>query len=120
WSAAISVQAKQLGVDAESSKWLIRRHGKRVVEVLQSIEMDKKLAERITPTLPFIYADLLFCACDEMVMHLDDLLRRRLPLLILAKLAEVELRHIAETVAAVMGWDEVMIKSEIKRCLSYP
>jgi glycerol-3-phosphate dehydrogenase len=120
WSAAISAQAQQLGVDAESSKWLIRRHGKRVVEVLQSIEMDKKLAERITPTLPFIYADLLFCACDEMVMHLDDLLRRRLPLLILAKLAEVELRHIAETVAAVMGWDEVMIKSEIKHCLSYP
>jgi glycerol-3-phosphate dehydrogenase len=120
WSASINAQAQQLGVDAESSKWLTRRHGKRVVEVLNSIEKDVKLAERITPTLPFIYADLLFCARNEMVMHLDDLLRRRLPLLILAKLTEIELRHIAETVAAVMGWGEVIIKSEIERCLSYP
>ncbi len=120
WSATINAQALQLGVEAESSKWLIRRHGKRVVEVLQSIANDAKLAERITPTLPFIHADLLFCARNEMVMHLDDLLRRRLPLLILAKLTEAELRYIAETVAAVMDWDEVIIKSEIKRCLSFP
>jgi glycerol-3-phosphate dehydrogenase len=118
WCAAISAQAQQLGIDAESSKWLIRRHGKRVVALLQSVELDAKLAEIITPTLPFIYADLLYCTRNEMVMHLDDLLRRRLPLLILAKLTEIELSHIAETVAAVMGWDEVIIKSEIKRCLS--
>jgi glycerol-3-phosphate dehydrogenase len=116
WCAAISAQAQQLGVDAESNKWLIRRHGKLVVEVLQSVELDAKLAERITPTLPFIYADLLFCARNEMVMHLDDLLRRRLPLLILAKLTEVELRCIAEAVTDVIGWDEATINNEVKRC----
>ena len=116
WSATISAQAQQLGVDTESSKWLIRRYGKRVVAVLQSIANDTKLAERITPTLPFIYADLLLCARNEMVIHLDDLLRRRLPLLILAKLTEIELGDIAKTVAAVMGWDEATIKSEIARC----
>lgn len=97
WNAAISAQAQQLGIDAESSNWLMRRHGKRAVEVLSSIAPNAKLAERITPTLPFIYADLLFCARNEMVMHLDDLLRRRLPLLILAKLTETELKRIAET-----------------------
>jgi glycerol-3-phosphate dehydrogenase len=116
WFAAKNAQAQQLGVDANSSKWLIRRHGKRVVEVLQSIKNDASLAERITPTLPFIYADLLFCARNEMVMHLDDLLRRRLPLLILAKLTEVELGCIAVTVAAFMDWDKTLINSEITRC----
>ena len=98
WSVAISAQAQQLGVDEESSKWLIHMHGKHVVEVLSSIEMDAKLAERITPTLPFIYADLLFCARNEMVIHPDDLLRRRMPLLILAKLTGAELKRICETV----------------------
>ncbi len=116
WCAAISAQAQQLGIDTESGKWLIRRHGKRVVEVLQSIEKDVKLAERIMPTLPFIYADLLFCARNEMVMHLDDLLRRRLPLLILAKITEAELRRFAVTFAVVMDWDEEVINHEITRC----
>jgi len=113
WFVAISTQAKQLGIDQESAKWLIRRHGKRVGEVFRIIENDPRLAEKIVPALPFIYADLLFCARDEMAMHLVDLLRRRMPLLILAKPAEIPLRHLAEIVATAMGWDEAAIASEI-------
>jgi glycerol-3-phosphate dehydrogenase len=120
WSATVSAQAIQFGVDEESMTWLIRRHGKRAEEVLLSIEADPRLAERIVPALPFIYADLLFCARNEMVIHLQDLLRRRMPLLILAKLSEDALRHIAETVASTLGWDEVAINREIEACKSGP
>ena len=116
WSVAINAQANQLGVDQKSAKWLIRRHGKRVEIVLQNIKADPRLAERIVPTLPFIYADLLFCARNEMAVHLDDLLRRRMPLLILAKLPEEILRRIAETVADTMGWDEAAINREVVSC----
>jgi glycerol-3-phosphate dehydrogenase len=118
WSIAISAQASQLGIDYESAKWLMRRHGKRVEEVLRSIEGDPRLVERIVPTLPFIYADLLFCARTEMVVHLDDLLRRRMPLLILAQLTENMLRRIAETVADTLGWDESAINREVAACLN--
>jgi glycerol-3-phosphate dehydrogenase len=114
WSAAVNAQANRLGVDRESAKWLIRRHGKRVDEVLRGIASDPYLAERIVPTLPFIYADLLFCARNEMVIHLDDLLRRRMPLLILAKLSEGTLRRLAETVATTMDWDEATKEREIE------
>jgi glycerol-3-phosphate dehydrogenase len=116
WSAAITARARQLGIDQESAKWLARRHGKRAEEVLRKVENDAKLAERIAPALPFIYADLLFSACDEMVMHLHDLLRRRMPLLILARFAENDLRRIAATVAPVMGWDEAAINREVESC----
>jgi glycerol-3-phosphate dehydrogenase len=114
WSVAISAHARQHGIDQESAKWLIRRHGKRVGEVFSIIADAPGLAERIVPTLPFIYADLLFCARAEMVIHLDDLLRRRMPLLILAQLSEGKLRRIAETVAAAMGWDEAAMSQEIE------
>jgi glycerol-3-phosphate dehydrogenase len=117
WSVAISAQARQLGIDQESAKWLMRRHGKRVEDVLRSMEGDPRLAERIVPTLPFIYADLLFCARTEMAIHLDDLLRRRMPLLILAQITESTLRRIAETVAATMDWDEAAINREVASCL---
>lgn len=116
WSVAIRAQANQLGVDQESAKWLIRRHGKRLDEVLRGIASDPRLAERIVPTLPFIYADLLFCTRNEMVVHLDDLLRRRMPLLILAKLNEGTLRRITETVAPAIGWDEATINREVTAC----
>ena len=92
----------------------MRRHGKRVEQVFRSIAGEPRLAERIVPALPFIHADLLFCARNEMVVHLDDLLRRRMPLLILAKLSGETLRSIAGTVADAMGWDEAAIISRLK------
>jgi glycerol-3-phosphate dehydrogenase len=120
WSVAATAQAAQLGIDAECAKWLVRRHGKRVEEVLRGIAGHARLAERIVAALPFIYADLLFCARNEMVFHLDDLLRRRIPLLILAKLSEDTLRRVAETVAATLGWDEFKMNQEIETCRSGP
>ena len=116
WSVAMSAHARQLGIDQESAEWLIRRHGKRVGEVFGIIADAPDLAERIVPALPFIYADLLFCARTEMAIHLDDLLRRRMPLLILAKLSENILRRLADTVAATMGWGEAAINCEVETC----
>jgi glycerol-3-phosphate dehydrogenase len=116
WFVAASTQATQLGIDQESAKWLIRRHGKRVGEVFRIIEGGSRLAERIIHALPLIHADLLFCARDEMAMHLDDLLRRRLPLLILARLNESDLRRLAELVAPALGWDASRIAQEIEVC----
>lgn len=117
WSGAINAQANRLGITPEIAKWMMRRHGKRVEEVLRGIEDDPRLAERIVPALPFIYADLLFCARNEMVIHLQDLLRRRMPLLILARLPEETLRRIAETVASALGWDEAATNREVASCL---
>ena len=116
WTGTMSIQANRLGIAPEIAKWLMRRHGKRIEQVFRSMEGDPRLAERIVPSLPFIYADLLFCARNEMVIHLDDLLRRRMPLLILANLAESALLRIAETVAVVMGWDRADIEREIEIC----
>jgi len=114
WLLSANAQAKQLGIDAESAKWLMRRHGKRVNEIFRMVAGDTRMAERIIPSLPFIYADLHWSARDEMVVHLDDLLRRRMPLLILAKLAKSDLQRIAVSVAATLGWDEAQIASEIE------
>jgi len=117
WLDGVHAQASKLGMDEVFVKWMVRRHGKRAVDVLSTISVDPALAERIVPELPLIYADLLFCARNEMVVHLDDLLRRRMPLLILAKLGESTLRRIAESVAPAMGWDAADISREVASCL---
>lgn len=119
WSIALVEQAHKLGIDAECSKWLIRRHGKRASDILRDVEANPSLAGRIVPALPFIYADLLFCAREEMVVHLEDLLRRRVPLLILAKLTESELEQIAQRVSAVLGWDDARVTQEMAIVLQH-
>ena len=117
WSADMIDQAVKSGIDQESAMWLVRRHGKRSQKVLGKVMADAKLAERIMPSLPFIYADLFFCASEEMVIHLRDLLRRRIPLLILSKLSENDLHRIATMVAPLMGWDEHAMQIEVVACL---
>ena len=116
WSARMLGLAAQLGIDTESAKWLLHRHGTRITEILRSIETEADLAQRIIPSLPFIVADLLHCAATEMVIHLEDLLRRRLPLLILAKLTENELQQIALHVADTLHWDDARTHQEVERC----
>jgi glycerol-3-phosphate dehydrogenase len=116
WSEEAIEQAQSLGIDAESVKWLIRRHGDRIEQVFHIVEKTPQLAERIVQELPFIYADLLFCARDEMAVHLSDLLRRRMPLLILAKLGSDEIQHLAGFVAPELGWDAARIEQEAEAC----
>ncbi len=119
WFSSMSDQAMKLGIDAESAKWLIRRHGKRVIEIFKNIKYNHVLINRIVPIAPFIYADLMFSAGNEMAVHLDDLLRRRMPLLILAKLNAEDLQRIAQAVAEILGWDEKTIQREVDVCSQY-
>jgi glycerol-3-phosphate dehydrogenase len=116
WYATIAAQAAKLNIDNESTAWLIRRHGKRVIEVFKGIELNPDLARRITPAVPLIFADLLFCAHDEMVVHLDDLLRRRMPLFILNKFNIVQLRELTVLVATALGWNDEKVEHEIAAC----
>lgn len=116
WSARTLGQAMQMGIDAESARWLLHRHGTRITQVLRGIETEADLARRIIPSLPFIVADLLHCAATEMVIHLEDLLRRRLPLLILARLTRNDIEQIALRVADTVNWDAARTHQEVERC----
>ncbi len=116
WSARMQSRATQLGIDTESARWLLHRHGTRILEIFRNIETQTDLAQRIIPSLPFINADLMHCAATEMVIHLDDLIRRRLPLLILAKLTENQLEQIALRVASTVNWDDVRLHQEVEHC----
>ncbi|MBU0689499.1 MAG: glycerol-3-phosphate dehydrogenase/oxidase [Gammaproteobacteria bacterium] len=118
WGSDVMLRAQGLDIDAESAHWLMRRHGVRAADVLDIIAQTPQHAARIVPELPFIYADLLLCARDEMVVHLSDLLRRRMPLLILAKLDTETVRHLTELVAPVLGWDAQRIADEVEACLA--
>jgi len=117
WADSTLKEAVALGIDTESAHWLLCRHGNRVSGVFELIKQDAELAKRILPALPFIVADLVFCTQHEMVVHLEDLLRRRLPLLILSKMTLVELQRLAEIAAKALAWDHDTMNKERDLCM---
>ncbi len=116
WRNAALSTAKNLNIDDESAHWLLRRHGKRVGDIFSLCEQQPDLSKRILPDLPFIMADMVFCAQQEMVVHLADLLRRRLPIMILAKLSSDELENLAQIAANVLGWSKERRDHEYADC----
>lgn len=117
WTSDNYQQARQLGIDEECGIWLLRRYGTCIVSIFNIIKLDFSQAERMIPALPFIKAELIYCTGNEMVIHLDDLLRRRIPLLILAQLTQDEIRKLGEVSASILDWDIVTLDNEIDRCL---
>ena len=116
WAETMRTEATQLNIDSESTRWLLRRHGKHVTDIFHRITQEPELVERIIPSLPFIYADLLHCANTEMVVRLDDLLRRRMPLLILTQLTKQVIQQLATQVAPILGWEDTVVNQEIENC----
>ncbi|MCH9697732.1 MAG: glycerol-3-phosphate dehydrogenase/oxidase [Gammaproteobacteria bacterium] len=110
-------QAIDLGVDMQSAEWMLKRHGNRANELFNLIKQHPELADRVVGTLPFTLADLVFCCENEMVVHLDDLLRRRIPVFILAKISQLQLQKLAETTGKLLKWDQARIGHEVERCI---
>lgn len=116
WSAAIEAQGRRLGLTAEILHWLIFRHGRKVTEIFRLIEQKPALKQRIAPELPFIEADLIHCAQQEMAIRLEDILRRRMPLLILKKLTRSDLKKLADKVGDALGWHHERTRQEFENC----
>lgn len=108
--------AKHLEISEETILWLVKRHGNRITSLFQICQENPELSQAIMPDLPFIKAELVFCANEEMVVHLDDLLRRRIPLMILAKMSSEEISQIAKIAAKALRWDNKKTDEEIGRC----
>ncbi|MGZ8095272.1 MAG: FAD-dependent oxidoreductase [Methylosarcina sp.] len=116
WARQQLSMAFKLGIDSDSAHWLLRRHGNRVGEIFHLCEKQPDLTERVLPEVPFILADLVFCARTEMVVHLEDLLRRRMPLLILSKITPYRLQQLAGLAARELNWDNERQHAEYSNC----
>ncbi len=93
------------------------RYGSRSPGVFALVNNRPDLGKRIVPDLPFIEAEVLYGATDEMVLTLEDVLRRRLPLLILEPPDRTLLEHLAGLVAETRGWTPERVGREVDTVL---
>ncbi|MCK5099527.1 MAG: hypothetical protein KAR45_15575, partial [Desulfobacteraceae bacterium] len=113
WEKYAIAENINAGVDKEVASYLIFRHGTKIKQIREIIEQDASLAQRIAPDLPFSKAEIIYSTQNEMVITLEDLVRRRIPITILSSPNKQIITKIAELTAQIKGWDKTKTESEI-------
>jgi glycerol-3-phosphate dehydrogenase len=99
--------------------FLALRFGTAADQVLDLIDKEPALAHRIAPDLPFCRAEVIHCARNEMAVHLEDLLRRRIPLTILSRPDPALARDMAELAAPELGWSTADLQTQVTRLMAH-
>ncbi len=117
WRAGRIEQGRAAGLDDETAHVAVERHGCRFDGLLQRLHQAPSLAQRLVPEAPFCRAEVVVAVEEEMARTLTDILRRRIPLLILTRLQRAEVEDAATLAAPLLGWDAARRAAEVDAVL---
>lgn len=116
---ALEEKGRKAGLDPETAVWCGRRYGSSLGGLLDLLEGSPGLAERIDPGFPFCWGEIANAAENEMARTLEDILRRRVPLLILGKVEAETSRRAADLAGEILGWDPETREREAMSVVSW-
>ena len=94
---------------------LLKRHGDRIVDVLDLVRSDPALGRPLTGAPDHLAAEVVHAVTAEGALHLDDVLTRRTRVSIETAHRGVESApQVAELLAGVLGWDEERTRREVE------
>lgn len=114
WKETTKETCQLLGLDPETAEWAQFRYGTAVADILTLLKKHPELNQRIDDSLPFSQAEIFWAVQEEMAIHLEDILRRRIPLLILNRISEKVLLKTANQVAKLLLWNKKKRNQEIE------
>ena len=101
-------------VDPIVESHLRSRFGTDAETLIELIAEDAELGARLSPSLPYLKAEVIFAARHEMALHLDDVLCRRMRAhLIDARASLAAAPAAAALMGLELGWDVGQIVSEV-------
>jgi glycerol-3-phosphate dehydrogenase len=97
---------------------LVSRFGTEATAVRSLIARDASLGQPLVKGLPYLRAEAVYAARNELVVTLDDVLSRRVRGLLYDRHATATAaRDVAHLIAPELGWDDSRIDGEVKRFL---
>ncbi|HVM64914.1 MAG TPA: glycerol-3-phosphate dehydrogenase/oxidase [Acidimicrobiales bacterium] len=105
--------ADRLGVSDADLAHLVGRYGSEATRVLAVARGDASLLERLVPGLPYLRAEAVWAAREEMAVTLDDVLSRRTRAVL--RDADATARaapSVASLLAPLVGWSADTVTSE--------
>ena len=98
-------------VPASTIRSLLRNHGTRYSQVLQTADGEAALV----PQSDTLAAEVRYAVEHEMAVRLDDVVMRRTDLSAGRHPGESAVKFVAEKMSALLGWNEQRAREEIKR-----
>jgi glycerol-3-phosphate dehydrogenase len=106
--------AQESGLDVETVTHLLNRHGSLISEILEIIEEQPKLAQKLDVNLPYIKAEIVYATSHEGACSVDDVISRRTRLSFEAVNHGLHLAdEVAALIAPVLGWSAKERKESI-------
>ena len=113
WMMSAMTTGVRLGLDIPTAHDATLRQGSAVERLHRTLEKDVKLGRRLHLELAFARAEIAVAAEHEHATRLIDIVRRRLPMVLLARAAEPWLDDAGAIAASVLGWSEERTASEV-------
>ena len=117
---AVQASARRLaadhGVPLDLTEHLITRYGSLAAEVLTVIDADKTLARPLATGYPYVRAEVAYAVTHEGALHAEDVLARRVRLLIEAPDGGVSAApEVVAIMAGLLGWNRRRRAAELRR-----
>jgi glycerol-3-phosphate dehydrogenase len=101
------------GLDPQVARHLARTYGSRALALGQRIAKEGGV-ERLDPELPYVMAEVDLAVTEEGALRLEDVLSRRLPLLLRARDQGLSCAgRVAARMARHLHWTEARIQAEV-------
>ncbi|HUQ05241.1 MAG TPA: glycerol-3-phosphate dehydrogenase/oxidase [Kofleriaceae bacterium] len=100
----------EMGIDGETAAHLCGVYGVRAKVLGEAIVADRALGQRMNPDIPYVWAEVDFAARHDRARTIDDVLSRRVPLLLVGRDQGLDVcDRVADRLAAIHGWgpDEI-------------
>jgi glycerol-3-phosphate dehydrogenase len=109
----------RFGIPDDCAWNLVGTYGVEAARVMAPAETDPSLRKPLAPGWPFLRAEVVYAATDEMAGSLIDALCRRMPVFFLLKgeVLEAVARDAADLMGNVIGWDPVRKQNEVQAVL---
>jgi glycerol-3-phosphate dehydrogenase len=118
--AAARRLAEDHGVPQQAVEHLISRYGAVAPEVLELVRADKSLAQPLADGYPYLRAEVAYAVTHEGALHVEDVLARRVRLLIESPDAGAPAAaEVAAIMAKLLGWSRRQRTQEAQRYLDF-
>ena len=96
----------EMGLDVDTATHLCGVYGTRALELGATIVKDRALGERIDRELPYVWAEIDFAARHDLARTLEDVLARRVPLLLVSRDQGLGVcERVAARMAHILDWN---------------
>jgi len=101
-------------LDVDTATHLCGVYGARAPELGAAIANDRALGHRLDPELPYVWAEIEFAARRDLARTVEDVLARRVPLLLVSRDQGLGVcDQVAAMLARLHGWDDATIAQQL-------